>query len=203
MFGINIYLRFALISLLVLGGLAMSIAWGFWYGFFFILAGLFLFAGYVLLGTIQSAAMILQQTGNVDEVEKRLNLILNPNWLYSINRAFYYMLKGTIASQRKQLDESEEWLLKAQGITMPSNEKAMIELQLASINTSKGKWKQAEANMRTIKQLKITEPALKQQITEFEKVFAQRGQAKAATKMGGINPNMVKSGGKRRRPKMR
>jgi tetratricopeptide (TPR) repeat protein len=190
-------------GVLILGGLAMSIFWGFWYGFIFILAGLVLLTGYILLGTVQSAAMLLQQEQDMEKADKRLNLTFKPDWLYSINRAFYYMLKGTIAGNRKQFDESEQWLLKAQAINMPSNEKAMVELQLASISASKGKWKQAEVNMRNIKQLNVTEPMLKQQIAEFEKAFAQRGQTQAANRMGMVPGSVVRPGGKRRRPKMR
>jgi hypothetical protein len=97
-------------------------------------------------------------------------------------------------------------LKKAQAIELPSdNEKAMIELQLANISASKGKWKIAEIHMRTIKQLKVTESTLKEQIKQFEKSLANQGQMKAASRMGaGQTMRVAGAGkGKRRRPPMR
>ena len=97
MFSINIYLRFALMAVLTLGGVSMAFVWGFWWSFPFILTGIVLIVGYFLLGTVQSAAMILQ-TGDMAAAEKRLGLTFFPQWLYTPNRAYFYMLKGTIAS---------------------------------------------------------------------------------------------------------
>ena len=48
-FSINIYLRFALIALGVIGGTALWVAFGFWYGIWFLIAGLVLLTGYLLL----------------------------------------------------------------------------------------------------------------------------------------------------------
>jgi len=36
-----------------------------------------------------------------DAAEKRLGLTLSPKFLYVTNRAMYYIMKGTIAGQRK------------------------------------------------------------------------------------------------------
>lgn len=204
MFTINIYLRFALIAICLLGGIALSIAFGFWYAFPFLLIGLALLVGYVLLGTVQSAAMLMQNN-DFDGTEKRLNLTLNPNWLYTTNRAYYYMIKGSIALSRKDMEQGEALLKKAQEINVPTdNEKAMIELQLANISATKSKWKQAEIHLRNIKQLKVTEPMVKEQIKQLEKAMQNQGQVKAATRMGAQGRNMLRQGGKtkRRRPPM-
>lgn len=202
MFSINIHLRFALMAVFLIGGIILAFAVNFWYAFPLILAGLILGVGYVLLGTVQSAAMIMQ-SGDFDATEKRLNLILNPKWLYATNRAYYYMLKASIAMARKDTDSSERFLKMAQEINIPTdNEKAMLELQLANINASKGKWKQAQVHYRNLKQLKVSEPTIKDQIKEFDKVMQNRGQMKAAARMGGQG-GVMRQGGKRRRPKMR
>ena len=51
--------------------------------------------------------------------------------------------------QRKNNDEAEEWLEKAQKIELPSdNEKAMVLLQLANIHANKGKWNNAKIHFR-------------------------------------------------------
>lgn len=206
MFTINIYLRFALMGILTLGGIALSAAFGFWYGFPFILIGLGLAVGYVLLGTVQSAAELMQ-TGDMTAAHQRLALTLKPEWLYVTNRAYYYMLKGTMAMSEKNTEEGEIYLNKAQSLKLPTdNEKAMIELQLASIKANKGKIKEAEAHMRTLKSLKVTETMIKNQIEEFDKALKQnKGQLNAANRMGAMRGQMAQRGGssKRRRPPMR
>ncbi len=200
MFQINIYLRLALIALTLIGGMVLAFAFGFWYAFPFFLIGIFLLVGYLLLGTIQSAAMLLQET-KFDEAEQRLKLTLFPRLLYSTNRAYLYILKGTLAIARKDHDAGEMWLKKAQQIKLPTdNEKAMIELQLANLAASKSKWQQAQVHFRNLKGLKITDANIKEQYKQFEKVMDQRGQVKATMGQGNM---MMRPGGKRRRPKMR
>jgi tetratricopeptide (TPR) repeat protein len=197
---IPIYIRFALIALLTFGGIALWASLGIWYGIFFVITGLALLAGYLLLGTIQSAAELIQQT-DFDAAERRLGLTLFPRLLYSANRAYYYLLKGTLAMQRKDLDRAEEFMLQADAIGLPSdNERAMIHLQLSNIAASRNNWNGAMAHFRKVKDCKVTEPAMKEQIREYEKALGNRGLAKASLRSGmqGFQP-----GGKRRRPKMR
>lgn len=200
MFTINIYLRFALIALFLGGGIALAFLYGFWYSFPLLLIGLILLIGYILFGTIQSAAELMQ-SADFEKSEQRLNLTLNPKWLYSTNRAYYYMIKGSIAMARKDIDESEKWLRKAKEIDVPTdNEKAMLELQMANIMASRNKWKQAKLHFRNAKKLDVTEPTIKEQLNQFEKALTNRGQMKPAGRMG---QSMQPRSGKRRRPKMR
>ena len=203
MLSINIYVRFALIAVLLTGGIVLSFLVNFWYALPLLLAGIVLFVGYVLLGTVQSAAALLQ-TGDMDQTEKRLDLTLNPKWLYATNRAYYYMLKGSIALNRKNMEEGEKYLKMAQEIEIPTaNEKAILEIQLANINASKNKWKQAQIHFRNAKQLDVTEQMIKDQIKQFEKVLQNRGQMKAASRMGKGGAAMMRPGGKRKRPRVR
>ena len=203
MLKLNIYLRFALMAVTIIGGTILAFVYGFWYAFPFLLIGIILTVGYILLGTVQSAAEIMQ-TGDFEATEKRLDLTFKPEWLYKTNRAYYYMVKGNLAMQRKDTEEGEKWLKKAQGVDIPTdNEKAMIELQLANVAASRNKWKQAEAHMRNLKGLKVTEPLLKEQIDQFSKAFAQRGQMKVQQRMQMSQRGGFRPGGKRRRPKMR
>lgn len=202
MFVINIYLRFALIVLLLGGGVFLAIAFGFWYAFPLLLIGLALLVGYLMLGTIQSAAQLMQ-TGDFEATQKRLKLTLTPSLLYVTNRAYFYMIKGSIALQEKKTEEGEMWLKKAQEVKLPTdNEKAMIELQLANIAASKGRWKQAKLHLKTLKGLKVTEQTVKDQIKQLEVAVQNSGQLKTANRMGG---GMAMRGGKtkRRRPKMK
>jgi tetratricopeptide (TPR) repeat protein len=202
MFTINIYLRFALIGLLLIGGTILAFFTGFWYAFPILLIGLGLVISYILLGTIQSAAKFMQDS-DFDNVEKRLKLTLKPNWLYSTNRAYFYMMQGSLAQFKRQPEEAEKWFHKAESVKLPTdNEKAMIQLQLANLAAQKEKWNQARVHFRNAKQLKITDENLKDQLRQFEKALSNRGQIKAA-RQGGRGGAAMRPGGKRRRPKMR
>ncbi len=201
-FSINIYLRLALIVVGILGGIALWISQGFWYGIWFVLAGVVLLVGYILLGTVQSAAEKMQLM-DFDGAEKRLGLTLSPKLLYSTNRAYFFMVKGTIAMNRNNHDTAEQYFLKAEKAGMSSEtEKAMIQFQLASIQANKNNWTAAQLHFKNAKQYKVTEPQLKEQMGQFEKALKQRGMMKmggvAQRKQGAFQP-----GGKRRRPKMR
>ncbi len=201
MLSINIYLRFALMGVLLIGGTVLAFLFGFWYAFPLLLIGLGLLIGYLLLGTVQSASQMMQENDMVG-ASKRLDLTLSPRLLYATNRAYYYMLKGSIAAAQHQPDEAEALLKKAQSIKIPTaNEKAMLELQLANIAASKGKWTQAKNHFRAAKQLQVTEPTIKEQLKMFEKALNQQKQARS-TQLGQQGKAM-RPGGKRRRPKMR
>lgn len=204
MFVINPYLRIALIAVGIVGGIALWAAFGFWYGFPFLLAGIILLVGYIFLGTVGSAAKAMQ-TMDFEKSDKLLGLTLNPKWLYATNRAYYYMIKGSVALGQKDTEKGEMYLKMAEEIDVPTdNEKAMLQLQLANIAASKSKWKQADIHYRKIKELKITDPNVKDQLKQFDQVMASRGQQKAAQRMGGgRSRNVMQPGGKRRRPKMR
>lgn len=198
MFTINIYLRFALIAFGILGGLAMSFTLGFWYGFFFILMGIILLVGYILLGTVQSAAMMVQ-TQDLAGAEQRLKLTWKPEWLYEANQAVYFMLKGMIKMQEQNYEEGEKLLLKAASFkSLGDNEIAGIYMQLASIHANKMRWNQAQAYFNKAKSYKVTEPMIKEQLQMLEKALAQRGQIKANMGAGFRN-----FGGKRRMPRAR
>ena len=205
MFTINIYLRFALIGLFLIGGTIMAIFLGFWYSFPFLLVGVGLLIGYFLLGTVQSAAQLMQTTDYLG-AEKRLDLTWKPNWLYVSNRAYYYIMKGTIAQGLGRKEEAEKYLKIAQQLDLPTdNEKAAVQLQLAGVAAQKEKWNQVKLYMKEIKNLNVTEPTIKDQVKQFEKAIKDRGQLKAARRMGQMPRGgmPMKGGGKRRRPKMR
>jgi tetratricopeptide (TPR) repeat protein len=203
MFTIHPYLKFALIGAFIIGGIVMmaTLPWG--YGLPVLIIGILLLVSYILLGTIQHAAKVMQANQNYLEAEKWLNLTFKPEWLYVTNRAYFYMMKGTIAQGLGRTDEAETWLQKAQTINLPSdNEKAAVQLQLASIAIQRQKLNLAKNYLKNIKELNVTEPTLRDQIKQFDKAMGQQGQMKMAQQMG-----MVQKGGvplnprsKRRRP---
>ena len=203
MFTINIYLKFALIAVGLIGGTILSATMGFWYGFPLILAGLILLASYFILGTVASAGQFVQNQ-DFAGAEKRLGLTFFPKMLYVTNRAMYFIMDGSIAMQKKDSNRAEELFNKALALNLPTdNEKAMVLLQLSNINATKQKWSLAKRYFQDLKKLKVTEPQLKEQIGVYEKSLNQSGQIKAQQRMVGGTRGNMQSGGKRRRPKMR
>ena len=202
-FTINVYLRFALIALFLIGGVALSFVkgYGFWYAFPLILIGLILLIGYILLGTTQSAALLMQAGATSDTVRDRLKLTFFPQWLYQPLRAQYYLLHGTLAGQDKDYEKAEEYFTTAQKLGLSSDdEKAMVLLSLANFRLVKKNWAGAENYLRQVKTLNVTMPQIKEQIVEFDKAMKQRGQAEAMMRPGmqGFRPSS-----KRTRPKGR
>jgi len=188
-------------ALTLVGGVILAFVFGFWYALPFLLVGVVLLAGYIFLGTVQSAALLMQQS-DFAGTEKRLNLTLKPSWLYSANRAYYYMIKGGVAMQDKRYPEAEDMLTKANETGLPSdNERAMVYLQLANLAVLKKNFTQAQTLMRQAKQQKVTESQIKEQIVEFDKALKNQGaQSRMNHRQRG---SMMQPGGKRRRPKSR
>ena len=203
MLTINIYLRLALIAVGMVGGVVLWAAFGFWYGFPFLLVGLFLLAGYLMLGTIMSTNMLLSQT-RFHEAEQRLKLTLFPKILLVGYKGVYYMTHGALALQKKDFSTGEMWLKKALEAGLPSdNERGAAMLQLAMIAASKNNRQAAQNQLAEIKKLNITENMLKEQIRDLEKQLKQLGQTMNPSMLGMAGRGGFRPGGKRRMPKMK
>ena len=207
MFTINIYLKFLLIALGFIGGAILTTTFGFWYAFPFWLLGLIMLASYIFLGTVQSSAQLVQE-GDFDGAEFRLGLTKFPQWLYVTNKAFYYIMKGSIAANKSETKEAEEYFNTALGLKLPSdNEKAMVLMQLANIKATKGNWTAAQNHFKQAKDLNITQADIKNQLDMFERTLKNnKAQMKTARTMGKQGMRMMRPGGgksKRRRPRMR
>lgn len=201
MFTINIYLKLALIVVTLAGGIVLSFLFGFWYAFPLLLVGIGLLVSYILLGTVQSAAMLMQ---NMDfgAVERRLKLTFKPEWLYSANRAYFYMIKGGLAMQLKNYPEAEIMLDKAQATGLPSdNERAMVLLQQANLAVVKNNYKAAQLLMKQAKQQQVTETQIREQIAEFDKALKNQGSMRKMQQRH--RGAVIQPGGKRRRPRGR
>ncbi len=173
MFSINIYLKFALIGLLLGGGVILAFAFGFWYAFPLLFIGLLFLVSYLMLGTVQSAAKFVE-TQDFDKAEKRLNLTLTPKLLYVTNRAYYYILKGSIALQKGQSEEGKAYFKQAEGLKLPTdNEKALVKFQLAAIYANNGNLNVARHYMRQIDKLDITESHVKSQVVQLKEILKQ------------------------------
>ncbi|MEE9372055.1 MAG: hypothetical protein V3V00_03290 [Saprospiraceae bacterium] len=205
MFSINIYLLLGLMVLCLLGGTVLALTVSFWYAFPFLLIGIILLVVYVLFGSVNGAAKLIQAE-DFNGAEKRLGLTLNQKYLWKTQRAFFYIMKGSIAMQRNDLKGAEVLFDEALHIDLPSdNEKGMVLLQLANINAGQQKWPAAKNYFREASKLKITESQIKSQMEDFGKALKNRGAANVARSMGKQGMRMAQQGGggKRRRPKMR
>ncbi len=205
MININIYLLIGLTIGTLLTGIILAFTVNFWYSLPLLIIGIILLVVYILFGSVNAAAKYIQE-GDFSGAEKKLKLTWKPDWLYVTQRAFYYIMKGSIAMDAKEMKVAEAHFDHALQMDLPSdNEKGMVLLQLANINASKGKWGAAKKYFRDIKKLKVTESQIKEQIDQFGKALANSGQMKAARSMGKQGMQMMQGGGKskRRRPKMR
>jgi hypothetical protein len=206
MFTINIYLRFALIALGLVGGILLSAAYGFWYGFPFILIAILLLAGYLMLGTIMSTNVLLGQM-RFDEAEARLKMTFFPRILLVGYRGVFYMTQAAIHMQRKEWNTSEELLKKALNLGLPSdNERGAALLQLMMIGAQKGNRNLIPTQMAELKKLNITEPNLKAQIKDVEqqlKLAKQNPMNPSTLAMMGGRNGFRQGSGKRPRPRMR
>lgn len=168
MFIIDIRIRIALIALFMVGGIALAIAYGIGYSIPFLLVGIILIAGYLLLGTIGSASKALQ-ANDIAAAEKQLTYTKWPQFLYSANKAYFYMLKGVIAMQKKETKKGEELFNKAKEIGLPTDQdKAMVSLNLASMAYNRRNFARAKALLKEAKGYDISEPMLTAQIKELE-----------------------------------
>ena len=198
MFTIPIYIRFALMALTLIGGTILAFTINFWYAFPILLIGLVLTIGYFLFGTVQSAAKMVQEN-DLQGAEDRLNLIASPKLLFSMNRSYYYMIKGSIAAQRKDSKEAEKYLKLADETGVSNdNERAMIILQKASLAANRGNFNIAKKALKDLKGLTITEETIKGHVAEFEKAMAQSGRIKAAQRQGAYGAKRGKRQPKRR-----
>lgn len=201
MFVINIYLKIAIIVLCLIGGAILAFTIGFWYAFPILLIGILFLLSYIFLGTIQSAAQFMQ-TMDFEACEKGLSMTIKPEWLYVTNRAYYYLIKGSVDVQRERHNEAEGWFNKALSLKLPSdNERAMILIQMINIHISKSRWTQANNTYRELKKLNYSKEMFKEQVKMIDQVIGQQGKMKM---MGQMDQRMMfRPGGKRRTPRMR
>ncbi len=191
-------LKFAIIAIGILGGLALDVHRRVLVRLPVSLIGIGFLVSYILLGTVQSAAVMLEKM-QFAEAEERLKWTFKPNWLYVTNRAFYYIMKGSIAANTNRPDEAEAYFEKAKDLKLPSdNERALVYLQLANIKANQGKWTQAKNYFHQVKKFNVSEGMLKDQIKQFDKALNQSGNMVHMRTGQAMQP-----GGKRRRPKMR
>ncbi len=166
--------------------LALQFTVGFGWAFIPLTILIIFLVSYILFGTISSTSKLLQ-AGDADAAEKNLKLTFKPNWLLKFYRSYYYQLQGFIAIQQKKMDEGETLLLQAREMGLPTeNDQATVALQLASLSFNKRNFQKASAYIREIKNLKVTEPMIMEQVKQMEQAIKVKPSMAQIMQMQGM-----------------
>ncbi|WMX13090.1 MULTISPECIES: hypothetical protein [unclassified Aureispira] len=130
-----------------------------------ILIVIILVAKHLLIGTVNAAAMKMQQQ-DFDGAEKLLSYTFKPSWLRFTYHGMYYWIKSTLAFQRKDFKEAERLSNIALGLDLQDDFKAMIYLQLINIYGSRNNRMKVKELYQKAKKLNITQELVKQNIQE-------------------------------------
>lgn len=133
---------------LLLVGIYVNFAAGFWPAFTLYLICAVLVFSHFFFGPLRLIQDYMQE-GDLEGAEKILNSIRFPNLLYKPIRSVYYTLKGNIAMTRQDFDSAEVLMKKGLDLGMPVKEaEGASMLQMGILSMQKGNNKQAESYIR-------------------------------------------------------
>lgn len=162
--------------------IVLTITSGFAWSWFFLLIMLVLIVKYLILGTVNAAAMEMQM-GDLERAERTLNYTRFPKMLQFKYHGVYYFLKGTMAMQRGDWKDSEAHIQHALDLTLPADEMtAVAYLNMASIQARRRRKKEAQEYIQKAKKLKVQEPTLQAQIQQVEDALNGRGAQQRNTR---------------------
>lgn len=146
----NVLIRYRFwLGLLAIGlAVLVNVYSGFWPAFVLYFLGVIALASHFFIGPMRLIQEPME-AGNVEEVERILNLIWWPNLLYKPVRSTYYTIKGNLAMMKQDFDSAEKHLKKSSdlGSPMPEAEGAN-KLQLGMMAMQKGDLRQGESYIR-------------------------------------------------------
>ncbi len=147
-YNLLIKFRFWLGILSIILAVTINITNGFWPAFILYFIAIIAILSHFFIGPLRLIQEPMEQ-GNVDEVEKILNMVWFPNLLYKPVRSTYYTIKGNLAMMKQDFDTAEKHLKKSNelGAALPEAEGAN-KLQLGMMAMQKGDLKQAEQYVR-------------------------------------------------------
>jgi tetratricopeptide (TPR) repeat protein len=141
--------------MLIILGIYVNYAAGFWPAFPLYLVGFILIIGHFLFGPLRLIQEYMEE-GNMEGAEKVLNAIQFPNLLIKPIRSVYYTLKGNMAMMKQDFDTAEKNIKK--GTDLMGNSSLMQgqmkqaeganKLQLGMLAMQKNDLKGAEAYIR-------------------------------------------------------
>jgi len=121
---------------------------GFWPAFPLYFVGVIGLVSNFLIGPLRLIQEPMEQ-GNLEEVEKLLELVWYPNLLIKPIRSNYFMIKGNIAMTKKDFDGAEQLLKQSSSLgSSLTQAEGSTKLQLGMVCMQKGDLKQAEGYIR-------------------------------------------------------
>ncbi len=165
-------LRFALIALLFISGIAVFIVYSKWQLMLMLWAtALLLVMAHFRYGSIMRVQFALQ-TNRIDHAEQLLNAIKRPQWLTPRYQAYYLFSRGVIAFSRKQYDEGTDWLKRSLDAGLSGKmELAIVHLNLAHVAFYKQNYEESNAFLEKAKQQGVSDLYLKQRFEELERAL--------------------------------
>ena len=103
---------------------------------------------HILFGTVGAASQILQ-SGDIPAARAMLKRTLNPKWLYTTQRSYYYMLEGAMQMGEQNNAGASESIKRAleNGLGSPAEQSAAM-LQLGMVAFQEQNWKEADDYLR-------------------------------------------------------
>jgi|GEM_PF-2385637 len=132
-----------------------------------IAAGLFSY-GYFKYGTVYAAFQQLKKE-NYKKAEKIISKTKKVNWLNKENKGYYHFIKGLIASQKQELENSFSELIKALEIGLRTeNDTSIVLLSIANIEFERKNYKQAKDFIIQGRKYNL-KPLIKSEMDKLEK----------------------------------
>lgn len=157
---------------------------------------------HLLIGTVNAAAMKMQE-GNFEGAENILKYTFKPDWLRFSYHGMYYWIKSTIEFRKKNNKESERLANIALGLDLQDDFKAMIYLQLMNIYGSRNNRIKVKEFYQKAKKLNVSQEAVRHNIEEVGLML--KGQHSSQKQMMGkkAQRSMMNQGYMRRGRKKR
>ncbi|MEM7104192.1 MAG: hypothetical protein AAF502_13725 [Bacteroidota bacterium] len=141
------------------GGIGQS-----WYVF---IAVVLLLLAHFKYGSVWPAFRALQK-GDFDKAEDIIHQVKRPDWLAKSAKGYYFLVKGLIAMNEKEFEESKQFLRKALETGLRTeNDQGLVLLNMAHISYVQQKPNEAIVYIKEGKQLEIN-PFLKKKMEELE-----------------------------------
>ena len=169
---IYIRIRYLLILLFMVIGIALHYRFGWQAAWYCYAASVLLYLTYYLFGTVGPAFHKLRR-GKVDEAEHLINMIRRPDFLMKRHRAYYHFTKGMIALQKKELPSGEMHLKSAlEAGLRTDNDKALVSLNLAHIYFLQKKTEDSRVFLSRAKSFESNDLLIQEKIKELEMALA-------------------------------
>ena len=165
--------RVALVILFLLLGVLLHVMEGIQAAWYLYAGALILIASYFLFGTVWAAYQLLNR-GNVLEAEQTLLLTRYPQWLIGRNRTYYYLVRGLIHLQHKEISDGEAALFKTLAGNLRSRDRALALLNLAHVAFVRKDHSGSLTYMKQAKALGVDDLLVRQQLELLEKALKGR-----------------------------